>query len=186
MAHRNSGVLSRPWLASFVVTAFLLNSAPAADTNSGARPARTTLKALFIGNSYTARHKLANVVKEMAEAGNPGLTFEPTTVIYGGRTLRDHWRFGTQNYVKLHALTRAEEEATNARTAEEAANREADNARKAEQKASTEAQRAEAEATNARIAETEARNAERTAKEAEADALEAKEKAEISENRATY
>ena len=73
---------------------------------------KTTLKVLFIGNSYTARHNLALVVKSMAEAGNPGLTFKPTTVIYGGRTLSDHWRLGTQNYVKLHSLTPAEEEAT--------------------------------------------------------------------------
>ena len=52
------------------------------------------------------------VVKSMAETGNPGLTFKPTTIIYGGRTLSDHWRLGTQNYVKLHSLTRAEEEST--------------------------------------------------------------------------
>ncbi len=70
------------------------------------------LKVLFIGNSYTARHNLAQVVEAMAEAGNPGLDFKPTQVIYGGRTLRDHWRFGTQNYVKLHELTLAEEKAT--------------------------------------------------------------------------
>jgi hypothetical protein len=77
-----------------------------------AAPQKTTLNVLFIGNSYTGRHNLALVVKSMAEAGNPGLTFKPTTIIYGGRTLSDHWRLGTQNYVKLHALTRAEEEST--------------------------------------------------------------------------
>ena len=48
------------------------------------------LNVLFIGNSYTARHKLANVVKAMAEAGNPGLTVDITQVIYGGRRLVDH------------------------------------------------------------------------------------------------
>lgn len=73
---------------------------------------KSTLNVLFIGNSYTGRHNLAQVVKSMAEAGSPGLTLNPTTVIYGGRTLADHWRLGTQNYVKLHSLTRTDEEAT--------------------------------------------------------------------------
>jgi len=71
-----------------------------------------TLNVLFIGNSYTARHNLAQVVKAMAEAGNPGLTVNVSTVIYGGRRLVDHWRLGTQNFVRLHALTEAEERAT--------------------------------------------------------------------------
>lgn len=70
------------------------------------------LNVLFIGNSYTARHQLADVVKQMAEAANPEMAFDVTTVIYGGRTLADHWRLGTQNYVKLHSLTAEEEAAT--------------------------------------------------------------------------
>jgi hypothetical protein len=84
----------------------------AAQNRERTKAETSTLNVLFIGNSYTARHNLALVVKSMAEAGNPGLTFKPTTIIYGGRTLSDHWRLGTQNYVKLHSLTRAEEEAT--------------------------------------------------------------------------
>lgn len=71
-----------------------------------------TLRALFIGNSFTGRHNLADLVKQMAEAGNPGLRFETATVIYGGRTLRDHWRLGTQNFVRLASLTAGEENAT--------------------------------------------------------------------------
>lgn len=85
-----------------------------------ATAAAKDLNVLFIGNSYTARHNLARVVEAMAEAGNPGLDFKPTQVIYGGRTLRDHWRFGTQNYVKLHELTMAEEKATLASLEEQA------------------------------------------------------------------
>ncbi len=73
---------------------------------------RTTLKVLFIGNSYTARHNLADVVEAMAEAGNSGLDLQTTSVIYGGRTLSDHARLGTLNFVWLHELSRAEEEAT--------------------------------------------------------------------------
>lgn len=71
-----------------------------------------TLNVLFIGNSYTARHNLSTVVKAMAEAGNPGLTFNRTDIIYGGRTLKDHWRLGTQNIVKQSTLTEGEEKAT--------------------------------------------------------------------------
>lgn len=70
------------------------------------------LNVLFIGNSYTARHNLAAVVKEMAEAGNPNLTFNTTSVIYGGRTLKDHWRLGTQHIVNQHTVTKEEIEAT--------------------------------------------------------------------------
>ncbi len=77
----------------------------------GSEPTNS-LDVLFIGNSYTARHNLANVVKQMAEAADPRLTFNVTTVIYGGRTLKDHWRLGTQNYVKLHSLTADEQVAT--------------------------------------------------------------------------
>lgn len=73
---------------------------------------KSTVNVLFIGNSYTARHNLANVVKEMSEAGNPGLTFNTTSVIYGGRTLKDHWRLGTQHIVNQHAVTGNEIKAT--------------------------------------------------------------------------
>jgi len=70
------------------------------------------LHILFIGNSYTARHNLAQVVKAMAEAGQPGLTVDVSSVIYGGRRLVDHWRLGTANFVNLHRLTEAEGQAT--------------------------------------------------------------------------
>lgn len=65
------------------------------------KPTRTrTLRVLFIGNSYTARHNLAQVVKQLAEAADSELKFEPTQIIYGGRTLRDHWRLGSQLFVQ--------------------------------------------------------------------------------------
>ena len=83
-----------------------------ADERSSSRPEGKTLNVLFIGNSYTARHNLAQLVKAMAEAGDPSLHFEVTTVIYGGRRLVDHWRLGTQNYVNLATLTLREEQAT--------------------------------------------------------------------------
>lgn len=93
----------------FAFWAFALLSLPMA---AGAANEAKTLNVLFIGNSFTARHNLSTVVKAMAEAGNPGLTFNRTDVIYGGRTLKDHWRLGTQNIVKQSTLTEAEEKAT--------------------------------------------------------------------------
>lgn len=71
-----------------------------------------TLNTLFIGNSFTGRHNLSQLVKAMVEAGEPGMRFEVTTVIYGGRTLKDHWRLGTADHVKLATLTLAEARAT--------------------------------------------------------------------------
>lgn len=41
-----------------------------------------TLDVLFIGNSFTARHNLARVIELMAEAGQSGLKFEDSQVIY--------------------------------------------------------------------------------------------------------
>jgi len=73
---------------------------------------KRTLNALFIGNSYTARHNLSEIVKAMAEAGDPNLRLNVTTVIYGGRILKDHWRLGTQNLVRITTLTAAEQRAT--------------------------------------------------------------------------
>jgi hypothetical protein len=48
----------------------------------------------------------------MAEACDPTLSFDVTMVLYGGRRLVDHWRLGTQNFVRLWELTAAEEQAT--------------------------------------------------------------------------
>ncbi len=85
--------------------------------SSAAEPAHPAAKAkklnvLFIGNSFTACHDLAQVVKAMAEAGDPSLSFNVTTVLYGGRRLVDHWRLGTPNFVKIATLTTEEEQAT--------------------------------------------------------------------------
>ncbi len=80
---------------------------------SAAEPAqKKTLNVLFIGNSFTACHDLSQVVKAMAEAGDPKLSFDVTTVLYGGRRLVDHWRLGTANFVRISSLTAEEEQAT--------------------------------------------------------------------------
>ena len=94
------------------IVSLALASEAFAQKKATSASAKKPLNVLFIGNSYTARHNLASVVEAMAEAGNANLDFRPTTVIYGGRTLSDHWRLGTANFVKLHLLTKEEELAT--------------------------------------------------------------------------
>ncbi|MEM8954161.1 MAG: hypothetical protein AAGD22_08430 [Verrucomicrobiota bacterium] len=103
-------------LLHICLTGLVSAAAPAAEAETD------TLNVLFIGNSYTGRHNLSEIVKEMAEGGNPGLTLNPTTVIYGGRTLADHWRLGTQNIVNIANLTKTDEEATIASLKETIAN----------------------------------------------------------------
>ncbi|MBL9203977.1 MAG: hypothetical protein JNN01_02730 [Opitutaceae bacterium] len=69
-----------------------------------------TLRVLFLGNSFTNRHTLARIIKDMAEAGDPNLKLNYVSVIYAGRTLADHWKFASQNYIQVATLT-AEEQA---------------------------------------------------------------------------
>jgi hypothetical protein len=96
---------------AFTVALFAACLSLAGETaSSGAKQKK--LNVLFIGNSFTAGHNLAQIVKAMAEAGDPDLSFDVTTVIYGGRRLVDHWRLGTPNFVKITTLTAEEEQAT--------------------------------------------------------------------------
>ncbi|HPA20467.1 MAG TPA: hypothetical protein PLU30_22135 [Verrucomicrobiae bacterium] len=94
-----------------VATLLLAGGSPAAEP-SGHATRQKALNVLFIGNSFTASHQLAQLVKAMAEAGDPSLSFNVTTVLYGGRRLVDHWRLGTQNFVRVADLTPGEEQAT--------------------------------------------------------------------------
>lgn len=87
----------------------LLLAANIAPSSLQSEDTKKTLNVLFIGNSFTARHNLSTVLKSMAEAGNRGLTFNRTDVIYGGRTMKDHWRLGTQMIVKQSTVTQEEE-----------------------------------------------------------------------------
>ncbi len=99
------------WIVSLVVVAIISESC-FNTTHSCSAAELQSLNVLFIGNSYTARHNLSQVVKAMAEAGDPKLTFNVTTIIYGGRTLNDHWRLFSQNIVKITSLTQQEQQAT--------------------------------------------------------------------------
>jgi hypothetical protein len=98
-------------LTTIILASALLSQCIAQSAEPTAPPTKE-LKVLFIGNSYTARHNLAQVVKAMAEEGQPGLSFQPTSVIYGGRRMLDHWRLGTQNIVNSHSVTGEEIKST--------------------------------------------------------------------------
>lgn len=107
MVHSLSLRYSLRSLVAFVlVLGALLRPLAAAPVDASAR----TLHVLFLGNSFTNRHTLARIVKDLAEAGNPNLKFEYMSVIYAGRTLADHWKFASQNYIQVATLT-AEEQA---------------------------------------------------------------------------
>jgi hypothetical protein len=99
-------------MATVVAAAILVPSVSAAAEPLRQAAAHKQLNVLFIGNSFTGCHNLAQVVKAMAEAGDPTLRFNVTTVLYGGRRLVDHWRLGTPNFVRISELTAAEEQAT--------------------------------------------------------------------------
>lgn len=99
-------------MATLLATIVLVTCICPAAEPSRQTAEQKTLNVLFIGNSFTACHNLAQVVKAMAEAGDPTLRFDVTTVLYGGRRLVDHWRLGTQNFVRISELTAAEEQAT--------------------------------------------------------------------------
>jgi hypothetical protein len=96
-------------LATFVLALGALLQ-PLAAASAGVPASPRTLHVLFLGNSFTNRHTLARIIKDMAEAGNPNLKFEYVSVIYAGKTLADHWKFASQNYVQIATLT-AEEQA---------------------------------------------------------------------------
>ncbi|MEN6493433.1 MAG: hypothetical protein ABFD16_04000 [Thermoguttaceae bacterium] len=100
------------FLAVLLAATALVPSVSTAAEPAGRATKPKKLNVLFIGNSFTACHNLAQVVKAMAEAGDPNLQFDVTTVIYGGRRLVDHWRLGTPNFVRIAQLTAEEEQAT--------------------------------------------------------------------------
>ena len=51
------------------------------------------LNVLFIGNSFTARHNLSGLVKEVLEEGQPGLSVNVQALTYGGQDLFRHWTY---------------------------------------------------------------------------------------------
>jgi hypothetical protein len=99
-------------MATILSAVIVVSSVTSAAEPSAQAVKQKKLNVLFIGNSFTAHQNLARVVKAMAEAGDPALSFDVTTVIYGGRRLVDHWQLGSQNFVRIAELTAEEEQAT--------------------------------------------------------------------------
>lgn len=66
---------------------------------------------LFLGNSFTARHDIASLVKEVFEEGQPGLTLNVEKVIYGGQDMfRHHDLYFSETMVRLNSITAEEVE----------------------------------------------------------------------------
>jgi hypothetical protein len=70
-----------------------------------------TLRLLFIGNSFTHRGGMPRVVKELAEAGHPGLRLEYIAYGGSGARLEGHWRGRTQHLVSIAGMTAEERQA---------------------------------------------------------------------------
>lgn len=61
---------------------------------------------LFIGNSFTARHDIPKLVKEVFEEGQPDLTVNVEKVIYGGQDqFRHHDLYHSGNFVRFNSIT---------------------------------------------------------------------------------
>jgi len=71
-------------------------------------PTAGPVRVLFLGNSFTVRNKLPEVIQAMAAAGQPSRKLVPTIIAYGGRTMKDHWNLHSQTWVTLPALTEVE------------------------------------------------------------------------------
>lgn len=61
---------------------------------------------LFMGNSFTFRHDLPELVKEVFEEGQPNLTVNVEKVVYGGQDMfRHHDLYFSQSMVRLNSIT---------------------------------------------------------------------------------
>src|SRR5262249_31161265 len=60
-------------------------------TPSEARPAT---RILFIGNSYTSRNQLPQLLAALAAAADDPVTVEVDMIVAGGASLRGHWNAG--------------------------------------------------------------------------------------------
>ncbi|MCU4157878.1 hypothetical protein J1N10_18030 [Carboxylicivirga sp. A043] len=60
---------------------------------------------LFIGNSFTARHDLSELVKQVFEEGKPNLTVNVEKVIYGGQSLFQHHEYYySQTFIEQNTI----------------------------------------------------------------------------------
>ena len=61
---------------------------------------------LFMGNSFTFRHDLPNLVKQVLEEGQPELTVNVEKIVYGDQDLfRHHDLYFSETAVRLSSIT---------------------------------------------------------------------------------
>lgn len=61
---------------------------------------------LFMGNSFTFRHDLPELVKEVFEEGEPDLTVNVDRIVYGGQDLfRHHDLYFSESMLRLNSIT---------------------------------------------------------------------------------
>ncbi len=102
-------------VAVIVLLAMLNNfQAPAQSqtlAQDSAQPQAQEINMLFMGNSFTFRHDLPELVKQVFEEGQRGLTMHVEKVVYGGQDLfRHHDLYRSDTMVRLNSITVAEVE----------------------------------------------------------------------------
>ncbi len=64
------------------------------------------INVLFMGNSFTFRHDLPELVKQVFEEGQPDLTVNVEQIVYGGQDLfRHHDLYFSETAVRLSSIT---------------------------------------------------------------------------------
>lgn len=76
-----------------------------AEQNNGATQSQE-INILFLGNSFTYRHDLSKLVKQVFEEGQPNLKVNVEQIIYGGQDLfRHHDLYFSQTVVRMNSIT---------------------------------------------------------------------------------
>ena len=66
---------------------------------------KNEINILFIGNSFTARHDLSSLVKEVIEEGKPELTVNVMPIIYGGQSLFQHTEYYfSETFIEMNTI----------------------------------------------------------------------------------
>lgn len=73
---------------------------------SPAEPSDKQINILFLGNSYTARHNLPDLVETILEAGDPSTDVQVSRVIYGGQNMFKHSTYYySQSFLEQSTIT---------------------------------------------------------------------------------
>ena len=87
-----------------VVILFLVSGHSVAGESKPAQDQQINI--LFIGNSFTAWNNLPQLVKQVFEEGQPGLSIHTQQVIGGGQSMFTHWNyFKSQTFLEMSTVT---------------------------------------------------------------------------------